>query len=470
MPRVLLLVGIILVLSGTASAQCTTQEICVDHTKVELFDDIPETYIQQAAALRMMWLDKSVGANLDNGVGCLAYQDTTAAPNSCKRYLHNGWICAMNNCATEDYTQHTFDTTQETWSRAGGYDRTLWKFCGQDTMLPNPFCGKSNPGSFSGPGWSQIGQIWNYTIHADDDDVLDNHDVLSFQHNYLVCDDSTINGVNGFLSNGSNWDINEWEAIRTANPSKTFILWTTSLQRTSGETCSTFNDALRSYTATNTDIPFFDFADIISHEQDGTPCYDTRDGMSYSKAATPPGSGNDVENFADDALDTEAICQHYVFETQGGHLGNPDTGAIRVAKAFWVLMAMIAGWDPEGEPPSPPVLTLSASGISFPSTPAGGQDSDTLTLTNEGGSVAEITDISLAGTNSAQFGITHDCPVSPSTLASMANCTLTLTFYPTGHTGFRSANVSITADVTAPQADLSGIAKTSVAVGVGAAR
>jgi hypothetical protein len=53
------------------------------------------------------------------------------------------------------------------------------------------------------------------------------------------------------------------------------------------------------------------------------------------------------ENYPDDGEDYPAICQDYTTETDGGHLGSVSGGAIRIAKAFWVLMARIAGWDGE---------------------------------------------------------------------------------------------------------------------------
>jgi hypothetical protein len=81
----------------------------------------------------------------------------------------------------------------------------------------------------------------------------------------------------------------------------------------------------------------FDVADILSHTPDGVPCYDNRDGVRYS-------NGNRSEDYPDDGEQYLAICPQYATETDGGHLGSVAAGKIRVAKAFWVLMARIAGW------------------------------------------------------------------------------------------------------------------------------
>jgi hypothetical protein len=74
-------------------------------------------------------------------------------------------------------------------------------------------------------------------------------------------------------------------------------------------------------------------ADLESHDPWGNPCHDNRDGIAY-----------DDENEPDDGLQTPAICQHYTGETQGGHLGS--VGKIRLAKAYWIVMAYMAGWRP----------------------------------------------------------------------------------------------------------------------------
>ena len=59
-------------------------------------------------------------------------------------------------------------------------------------------------------------------------------------------------------------------------------------------------------------------------------------------------NGNQSENYANDGINRLAICQHYTTEIDGGHLGSVSSGKIRVAKAYWVLMAQIAGWQPYG--------------------------------------------------------------------------------------------------------------------------
>jgi YVTN family beta-propeller protein len=96
---------------------------------------------------------------------------------------------------------------------------------------------------------------------------------------------------------------------------------------------------MRAWTAANGRI-LLDVADILSHTPDGQPCYDNRDGVAYYASETL------WENYPDDGVNYPAICPHYTTEVDGGHLGSVSAGKIRVAKAYWVLMAQLAGWQP----------------------------------------------------------------------------------------------------------------------------
>jgi hypothetical protein len=173
------------------------------------------------------------------------------------------------------------------------------------------------------------------------DPIIDQYDVASYQLSYLaVTDDSDIVNQPGgyFFDNPNVNDVYDQEAYEAQHPDKTFIYWTTSLSRSIGtEVSDDFNNQMRAYAINNNKV-LFDVADILSHDPEGQPCYDNRDGIPYD-------NGNKSENYADDGQNYLAICQHYTTEIDGGHLGSTSAGKIRVAKAFWVLMARIAGWD-----------------------------------------------------------------------------------------------------------------------------
>jgi hypothetical protein len=209
------------------------------------------------------------------------------------------------------------------WSRPGGYNRDNWVYLfwidGCDYWYDKVGC--------------FISMV---------DPVITQYAVVSYQFSYLEVDSgSTIEDQPGgfFWDNPTLYDVYDLEVYEAQHPDKTFIYWTTSLARGVGTSESeTFNAQMRQYAAANNKI-LFDVSDILSHDPSGAPCYDNRDGVPYD-------NGNNSENYPDDGVNLLAICQHYTTETDGGHLGNVSAGKIRVAKAFWVLMAQIAGWEP----------------------------------------------------------------------------------------------------------------------------
>jgi hypothetical protein len=172
---------------------------------------------------------------------------------------------------------------------------------------------------------------------------INSKDVLSYQFSYLnVTDGDDIADPNtGFFANNANkYDVYDLEAYIAQHPDKVFIFWTSSLARGIGTQVSVdFNNQMRQY-AVEHDKILFDVADIEAHTDLGAACYDNRDGVQYCNQA----NGN-CENYPNDGLNLAAICQDWTSETDGGHLGSVSGGGIQIAKAYWVLMARIAGWD-----------------------------------------------------------------------------------------------------------------------------
>lgn len=82
--------------------------------------------------------------------------------------------------------------------------------------------------------------------------------------------------------------------------------------------------------------------------------------------------------------------------------------------------------------PSNPIGQLTptslAFGNQFVNTTSAAQTS---TLTNGGTAALTITSIGISGTNAAEFSQTNNCPISPSTLAVNASCTISVKFSPT---------------------------------------
>jgi hypothetical protein len=194
--------------------------------------------------------------------------------------------------------------------------------------------------------WSSLTQDFIQSLAPS---YINQKDVLTYQFSYLNVDsDSDIaNTQTGFFANNSNkYDIFNLESFMAQHTDKIFFLWTTSLARGIGtQVASDFNEQMRQYARTH-NIILFDVADIESHTDTGAPCYDNRDGIQYCSM-----TGN-CENNPNDGQSIPAICQDYTTETEGGHLGSVSGGGIRLAKAFWVLMARVAGWN--GVPTSNP--------------------------------------------------------------------------------------------------------------------
>jgi len=295
----------LLFLAVCASAQA--QSIVVDSRSIAQFDSIPPQYAEAARKLRMLFMDRSVGGNINDALNCLSVPFENA-PNFCKRHQHRDSAYAVS-------------PSEVRW--IGAWDRSNWRY------------------EFWPAGCSEDAICFINFIEP----RIDSFDVVGYQFSYLAVNAGTqlTDPNTGFFTQRSDRNTAAaYAAFAARHPGKTVIWWTTSLARGIGTPESqAFNDAMRSYAAQNR-IVLFDVADILSHDPSGRPCYDNRDGVPYL-----------TENHPDDGIDIPAICPQYTTETDGGHLGSISAGGIRVAKAFWVLMARIAGWQGAG-----PVDTL----------------------------------------------------------------------------------------------------------------
>src|SRR5207248_2895845 len=85
-----------------------------------------------------------------------------------------------------------------------------------------------------------------------------------------------------------------------------------------------------------------------------------------------------------------------------------------------------------------------------------------VTLSNPGSTALSITSIGFTGTNPGDFGQTNNCPLSPSTLAANATCTINVTFTPTA-IGSRSATLTVT-DNASNSPQTAGVSGTGVSL------
>jgi hypothetical protein len=305
--------------------------IYVDHRSVELFERIPDTYLAGARNLTMLFADRSVGENINQALNCFTASSWAVSPSSCRR----------------DY----FEIVGSTWNWKTFVEQELLNNQVPERILFSPDPIKYNRSNWTydwATGtWDEIVALFVQQLVPQ---YVNSKNVLSFQFSYLNIEPGTniASSSDGFFvdlpsnyygSSRLRWDISDLEGLERQYPNKIFIYWTTSLARGLGSAEGTaFNNQMRAYAIENEKI-LFDVADILSHDDRGNPCYDNRDGVEY---CTMTGS---CENYPNDGIASPAICQDYTTETDGGHLGSVSAGGLRVAKAFWVLMAMIAGWD-----------------------------------------------------------------------------------------------------------------------------
>lgn len=259
--------------------------LVIDHTSIEAFDRIPDIYIAKAAQLRLLHRHASVGQNINEGLDCLMnhFPDRPRRPNHCDRGM------------TAD--QVIFD---------GKYDRTNWVY-ELHAPLPNP-----NP-------------IWPNKVIFFSDRVNQaapgEFDVISMGFGYVDVIDGGNLDDDFFLADAPQDYIRtvyDLEALAAAHPDVIHVWQTLALARMSSVDSQNFDRKLRDYVNATGGV-LFDVADIESHRPDGTPCVDNR------------------------GLGVEAICQDYTTERNAGHLN--ALGKQRLAKAMWVLMARLAGWD-----------------------------------------------------------------------------------------------------------------------------
>jgi hypothetical protein len=275
------------------SAALPARPIVVNHTSVALFEQIPPEYLAAAQAMTMFYTDRSVGSNVNDGLNCLATPHATAA-NHCKRYIH---------------PDPAYNTTPADVYWPGTYPRPNWQF----VYCTEVACTLAQYGA------TAVDAFGYFPSYLEAPQIADTF----------------------FVNNPNGEDIYDLAAFETAHPETTMIYFTSSLNRGEVEATRRFNDRMRAWTAANGRI-LLDVADILSHTPQGQACYDNRDGVLYYASDTQ------WENYPNDGINTPAICPQYATEVDGGHLGSVSAGKIRVAKAYWVLMAQLAGWQPGG--------------------------------------------------------------------------------------------------------------------------
>ncbi|MFO7537299.1 MAG: hypothetical protein R6X32_04480 [Chloroflexota bacterium] len=259
----------------------TTTGLTVTHQDIDRFHDIPDEYITAAAQLTWLFRHASVGVNIQDGLECLM-NNFERRPHRCDRDLPAAEI--------------VYDSK---------YDHRNWQF-----EFHNPPPGQ-NPG-----WWNKVGYFIERMNSLTPDEQ---YDYVSFKMGYV--DAGQGSNISLFFIDDADANLPDYrdiEALQAQLGDTEIIWWTLGLARLSYIESREFNEQLRTYVATNGGI-LMDIADIMSHTPDGEPCYDN--------------AGNGII----------ALCPEYTDEVNAGHLN--ATGRLRMAKAMWVLMARLAGWE-----------------------------------------------------------------------------------------------------------------------------
>ncbi len=328
--------------------------LIVDHSKIGLFETIPDHYLDAARALKLLFRHASVGSNINGGLNCMS----SANPSySCTRNDDPalGSIGLVNDPVKYSHPNWTFECHTLDWAGCNpGWNNKV-----------NRFIQRIN---------NQLSPTADYPILADGQSF----DVWAFKFGNV--DDNT--DINYFWAPESAYvnypSVESLEALEAANPSKKLMYWTSGLGRLSYKTLHDFNNTMRDFARNNNKI-LFDFADVISRHADGSECTDV------------DASGNVIRE----------MCDEYTTEINGGHLN--ARGQARVGKALWVMMACVAGWNgcgggigstptatpaitaiPTSSPtPTPSVVSVSVSAI-FPSSEVSGEAAVPITITGNG--------------------------------------------------------------------------------------
>ncbi len=189
--------------------------------------------------------------------------------------------------------------------------------CLQGTSHPD--CKAYPPGKYNRGNWTW--QLWNPTVYAPKDKVDQFVSVVHSQINNYEVFGMKLCFIDVWPE-GFPYYRDAMLQLEKDYPNKTFLWWTVALRPEwpSPDACQgiqSFNNQVRDFARAN-NKPLLDIADIESHDPNGNTCY----------------------------TGCESTCMQYAGDPsnpQNGHPGRP--ASIRIAKAFWWLMARITGWD-----------------------------------------------------------------------------------------------------------------------------
>ncbi len=269
--------------------------IVIDHNSVNQFNQIPDRYVLLASRLKSLFIHASIGGQIHYALRCLG-GDLPSNP-----------FCQPRSNPKYNYNQWIFISHNN-----GG---CLGKLSDLVAAV------QANP----------------------------NYDVYHQKYCYFEGLDTLNSNCCGSPYNQAITESRFQTFIQTMNeleqryPDKRFIWWTIPYARNRYDVCANrFNSLLRDYAKSHGKL-LFDIADIETYRPDGI-----RYTYQGYESAYPPY-----------CLEQKTNPNGYSCHPGFAELpeAGPDGGSIRIAKAWWVMMAKIAGWGSGVIPTNPPAAT-----------------------------------------------------------------------------------------------------------------
>lgn len=262
-------------------------QIIADHTVVDKFDDIPQYYIDE---VKKIWL------TVPGESHSYAYRyGLTALESTYPAYS----VSVIESGTPQAYTTSNLRASRATWGDLNNSSGWIYSYGEEDWFI-----------SLTAKSRTKAGIIYcninNLVIGA---------------MGFGWCWDPAIIDMTDYLN-----ATQEYIDYCTSNSYPTKVFFTTGPvdgENATGETG--YNkylayEAIRAYADLGPDRIFFDYADILCYNDDGSTNFTTWDGHTYPIITTT--------NLGDGSI---------------GHIS--PAGALRLAKAIWWMLARIAGWD-----------------------------------------------------------------------------------------------------------------------------
>jgi hypothetical protein len=305
----------------------SSSQIIADHTIIDDFDGIPSNWIDSVKTMLVAFPGESHSAAYRTGLTLLEAQDATyacevgeglSATDQYLRVEDMGFIGEDYFFTWEAYPVGSRPTPASTMLKgmitsynSAGHPYSVFGFAWCNDLTSSDYGNSANADPTLDVHWygrSAGGPDGNLYWGIDDEDVTQTGNDVSLQTYFRALEE--------FIDHCA---IN--------SPTTKIVFTTGPVDEIYGEFIGEAgyqghlkHEAIRAYVKADSTRILFDYADILCYDNDGTPTTQTWSGHTYPFITTT--------NYGDASI---------------GHISS--TGAIRLAKAQWWLLARIAGWD-----------------------------------------------------------------------------------------------------------------------------